>query len=117
MNGPEAAALIVLQLQECICNSQNSVTELMQLGKTLLGQRHISVPGLLQEIQVDGTFPNRQVAHNHLKFASFSSLYTTLSVPNPANFEAALYGSFLCIPPDSAFPIFPEARSNWAQLS
>ncbi|KAF9018069.1 hypothetical protein BDP27DRAFT_1378487 [Rhodocollybia butyracea] len=27
-----------------------------------------------------------------------------------ANFEAALYGSFLPIPPDSAFPILPEAE-------
>ncbi|KAF9065826.1 urease [Rhodocollybia butyracea] len=94
LNQPEAIALIASQLQERIRDGQNSVAELMQHGKTLLGRRHVlpSVPGLLHEIQVEGTFPD-------------GVFLVTVHDPictESGNLEAALYGSFLPIPPDSA---------------
>ena len=58
LNRMEAVALIATQLQERIRDGQHSVAELMHHGKTLLGRRHVlpSVPSLLHEIQVEGTF-------------------------------------------------------------
>lgn len=58
LNQTEAIALIATQLQERIRDGQHSVAELMQLGKNMLGRRHVqpSVPSLLHEIQVEGTF-------------------------------------------------------------
>lgn len=58
LNKAEAIALIASQLQERIRDGRHSVAELMQHGKTMLGRRHVlpSVPSLLHEIQVEGTF-------------------------------------------------------------
>jgi urease len=58
LNLTEATALIASQLQEYIRDGKHSVAELMQLGKTILGRRHVlpSVATLLHEIQVEGTF-------------------------------------------------------------
>jgi len=46
LNQTEAIALIASQLQERIRDGHNSVAELMQHGKSLLGRRHVlpSVP-------------------------------------------------------------------------
>ncbi|KAF7976623.1 hypothetical protein HWV62_6140 [Athelia sp. TMB] len=91
LNKAEATALIASQLQERIRDGRHSVAELMQHGKTLLGRKHVlpSVPGLLHEIQVEGTFAD--------------------------GLEAALYGSFLPIPPEDIFPVHDQseyAREN-----
>lgn len=58
LNQTEATALIASQLQERIRDGMNSVAQLMQHGKTMLGRRHVlaGVPSLLKEIQVEGTF-------------------------------------------------------------
>lgn len=58
LNQAEATALIASQLQERIRDGVHSVADLMQLGKNLLGRRHVlpSVSALLHEIQVEGTF-------------------------------------------------------------
>jgi urease gamma subunit len=58
LNQAEATALISSQLQERIRDGVHSVADLMQHGKNLLGRRHVlpSVPALLHEIQVEGTF-------------------------------------------------------------
>ena len=58
LNRTEAVALIATQLHERIRDGHNSVAELMQHGKTLLGRRHVlpDVPNSLHEIQVEGTF-------------------------------------------------------------
>jgi len=58
LNKTEATALIASQLQERIRDGAHSVADLMQLGKNILGRRHVlpSVPALLHEIQVEGTF-------------------------------------------------------------
>ena len=60
LNKTETVALIASQLQERIRDGQHSVAELMHHGKTILGRRHVlpSVPALLHEIQVEGTFPD-----------------------------------------------------------
>ena len=60
LNRTEAIALIASQLQERIRDGNHSVTELMQLGKDMLGRRHVlpSVVPLLHEVQVEGTFPD-----------------------------------------------------------
>lgn len=58
LNRTEAIALISSQLHERIRDGNHSVAELMQHGKTILGRRHVlpSVPSLLHDIQVEGTF-------------------------------------------------------------
>ena len=63
MNTTEATALIASQLQERIRDGVYSVADLMQLGKNLLGRRHVlpSVPSLMHEIQVEGTFDDGYV--------------------------------------------------------
>lgn len=60
LNQTEVIALIASQLQERIRDGHNSVAELMQHGKSLLGRRHVlpSVPALLHVIQVEGSFPD-----------------------------------------------------------
>ncbi|KAJ3795853.1 urease [Lentinula aff. detonsa] len=96
LNRTEATALIASQLQERIRDGEHSVAELMQHGKDMLGRRHVlsDVPGLLHEIQVEGTFVD-------------GVFLVTVHDPictESGNLEAALYGSFLPIPSQSAFP-------------
>ncbi|KAF8211933.1 urease [Mycena galopus ATCC 62051] len=97
LNQTEAVALIASQLQEFIRDGQHSVAQLMQHGKTLLGRRHVlpSVPSLLHEIQVEGTF------HDGVFLVTVHDPICTES----GNVEAALYGSFLPIPAEDKFPI------------
>ncbi|KAJ7597092.1 hypothetical protein C8J56DRAFT_307645 [Mycena floridula] len=69
----------------------------MQHGKELLGRRHVlaSVPSLLHEIQVEGTF------HDGVFLVTVHDPICSES----GNLSAALYGSFLPIPDDALFPI------------
>ncbi|PFH46770.1 hypothetical protein AMATHDRAFT_69086 [Amanita thiersii Skay4041] len=96
LNQTEAIALIASQLQERIRDGNSSVADLMQHGKTLLGWRHVlpGVSNLAHEIQVEGTFPD-------------GVFLVTVHDPictEEGNLEAALYGSFLPVPPEGAFP-------------
>lgn len=96
LNKTEAIALIASQLQERIRDGTHSVADLMQLGKEILGTRHVlpGVPSLLHEIQVEGTFVD-------------GVFLVTVHDPictEDGNIENALYGSFLPIPKDEAFP-------------
>lgn len=71
LNQAEATALIASQLQERIRDGVHSVADLMQHGKNLLGRRHVlpSVPALLHEVQVEGTFHDGYVTfHGSLLF-------------------------------------------------
>ena len=56
---PEAVALIATVLLELIRDGR-SVAELMDVGRRLLGRRQVmeGVPGLIAEVQVEGTFPD-----------------------------------------------------------
>lgn len=96
LNHAEATALIASNLQELIRDGNHSVADLMSIGKTILGRRHVlpSVITTLVELQVEGTFP--------------SGTYL-VTVHNPISSDdgdlaKALYGSFLPIPPKDAFP-------------
>ncbi|KAH9926834.1 hypothetical protein B0H21DRAFT_781334 [Amylocystis lapponica] len=105
LNKTEAIALIASQLQERIRDGKHSVAELMHHGKTLLGRRHVlpSVPSLLHEIQVEGTFPD-------------GVFLVTVHDPictEDGDISAALYGSFFPTPPYDAFP--PSDPAEYAR--
>lgn len=68
----------------------------MSIGKTMLGRRHVlpSVVSSLVELQVEGTFPT-------------GTYLVTVHHPissEDGDLEKALYGSFLPVPPKTAFP-------------
>ncbi|TEB18913.1 urease [Coprinellus micaceus] len=74
----------------------------MQHGKTLLGRRHVlpSVPALLHEIQVEGTFVD-------------GVFLVTVHDPictQDGDIEAALWGSFFPVPSNVLFPVEDEAK-------
>ena len=89
LNYPESIALIATQLLEFIRDGK-SVAELMDLGRQFLGRRQVQdgVPGMVAEVQVEGTFPDgtKLVTVHHPV------------VEEDGNLELALYGSFLDIP-------------------
>ncbi|KAK5744327.1 Urease [Elasticomyces elasticus] len=100
LNHTEALALIASVLHELIRDGEHSVADLMSLGTTLLGRRHVlpSVPHTLTEMMVEGTF----------RMGTY-----LVTVHNPisgddGNLERALYGSFLPIPSQDKFPWPPK---------
>ncbi|KAH9966265.1 urease [Lactifluus volemus] len=97
LNQTEANALIASQLQERIRDGVHSVADLMQYGKNLLGRRHVlpSVPSLLHEIQVEGTF------HDGVFLVTVHDPISS----EDGDIVAALYGSFLPIPSNDLFPL------------
>ncbi|THH04303.1 hypothetical protein EW145_g5626 [Phellinidium pouzarii] len=111
LNQTEATALIASQLQERIRDGRHSVAALMQLGKNVLGRRHVlpAVVPLLHEIQVEGTF------HDGYAFSMLFYDNVDFTVHDPictedGNLEEALYGSFLPIPSNDLFPIIEAAE-------
>jgi len=94
LNYPEAVALIASQILELIRDGR-SVAELMDLGRQLLGRAEVlpGVPELVEEVQVEGTFPDG------------SKLVTVHHpiVAEQGNLELALYGSFLPVPSRQRF--------------
>lgn len=97
MNHTEAVALIAHVLQELIRDGKHSVTQLMALGKQLLGRRHVlpSVVAALTELQVEGTFPD-------------GTYLVTIHHPicsENGDLNKALYGSFLPVPGNDWFPL------------
>lgn len=82
---------------QLIRDGNHSVADLMSIGKTMLGRRHVlpSVVSSLAELMVEGTFP--------------SGTYL-VTVHNPissddGDLEKAFYGSFLPIPGMDLFPL------------
>ncbi|HTV57352.1 MAG TPA: urease subunit gamma [Verrucomicrobiae bacterium] len=59
LNHPEALALITSELLEAIRDGR-SVSEVMEFGATILKREEVmeGVPEMLEEIQVEGTFPD-----------------------------------------------------------
>jgi urease subunit gamma/beta len=94
LNHPEAVALVATVLLELIRDGRR-VSELMDLGRRLLGRRQVmpGVPSLVHEVQVEGTFPDgtKLVTVHHPIAADDGDL------------ALALHGSFLPVPPLSAF--------------
>ncbi|KAG9314814.1 urease [Chiua virens] len=76
----------------------------MQLGKTLLGRRHVlpAVAPRLHEIQVEGTFSDGSC--------------TIPYAPDDGDLYAALYGSFLPVPPAHAFPAVDPTENHRENL-
>lgn len=89
LNHPEAVALIATQILEFIRDGR-SVSELMDLGRRLLGRRQVmnGVAEMLHDVQVEGTFPDgtKLVTVHHPIAAEDGDL------------SLALYGSFLPVP-------------------
>ncbi|KAI5807666.1 urease [Peziza echinospora] len=97
LNQTEATALIASNLQELIRDGAHSVSQLMAIGKTMLGRRHVlpAVVGALKELQVEGTFlDGTYLVTVHEPIAS-----------EDGDLEKALYGSFLPIPSNDLFPL------------
>jgi urease gamma subunit len=118
LNQTEATALIASQLQERIRDGNFTVAQLMQLGKEMLGRRHVmpSVPSLLHEIQVEGTFPDGRVldilSYPGPILIGISEFYRVflVTVHDPictdsGSLSEALYGSFLPHPSEDSFPL------------
>jgi urease subunit gamma len=59
LNYPEAVALITAELLEAIRDGR-SVSELMEYGATILKREDVmeGVPEMVEEVQVEGTFPD-----------------------------------------------------------
>ncbi|KAJ4357595.1 Urease [Didymosphaeria variabile] len=100
LNHAEATALIANNLQELIRDGNHTVADLMSIGKTMLGRRHVlpSVVSTLAELMVEGTFPT-------------GTYLVTVHHPvssDDGDLEKALYGSFLPVPSNDMFPL-PEA--------
>ncbi|KAL2039198.1 hypothetical protein N7G274_007866 [Stereocaulon virgatum] len=97
LNHTEATALIASNLQELIRDGNHSVADLMSIGKTMLGRRHVqpSVVSSLAELMVEGTFPSgTYLVTVHRPISS-----------DDGDLEKALYGSFLPIPSKDLFPL------------
>ncbi|KAG9255880.1 urease [Emericellopsis atlantica] len=106
LNHTEAVALIASVLQELIRDGKHNVSELMGLGATMLGRRHVlpAVCTTLHEIQVEGTFPTgTYLVTVHDPIAS-----------DDGDLSRALYGSFLPVPNPSIFP--PIVKDDYAAL-
>jgi len=89
LNYPETVALIATQLLEFIRDGR-SVAELMDLGRRFLGRADVMahVPELLEEVQVEGTFPDgTKLVTVHFPIAL-----------EQGDLSLALYGSFLPLP-------------------
>ena len=98
LNHAEALSLIASVLHELVRDGTHSVADLMAVGPTLLGRRHV-LPGVehtLKEIMVEGTFREGGylvTVHNPIR-----------GVGGNEELERALYGSFLPVPAESKFP-------------
>ncbi|KAF2017699.1 urease [Aaosphaeria arxii CBS 175.79] len=100
LNHAEATALIANNLQELVRDGNHTVADLMAIGKTMLGRRHVlpSVVTSLSELMIEGTFPS-------------GTYLVTVHHPissDDGDLERALYGSFLPVPSNDLFPL-PEA--------
>lgn len=95
MNSSEADLL-----NQLVRDGNHSVADLMSIGKTMLGRRHVmpSVIHSLTELQIEGTFPT-------------GTYLVTVHHPvstDDGDLAKALYGSFLPIPDQSLFSLDKE---------
>ncbi len=94
LNYPEAVALIAAQLLEFIREGK-SVSELMNLGRQLLGRNQVmaGVLEMITEVQVEGTFPDG---------TKLVTVHHPIAREN-GDFALALHGSFLPLPDVASF--------------
>ena len=103
LNYPESIALIATQLLEMIRDGR-SVSELMDVGRQLLGRRQVmsGVAEMVNEVQVEGTFPDgTKLVTVHQPIAA-----------EDGDLELALYGSFLPVPDLGLFAADNEALTE-----
>src|SRR3954465_1607273 len=102
LNHPESVALIATQLLEYIRDGR-TVSELMNLGRKLLGTRQVmpGVPELIAEVQVEGTFPDG---------SKLVTVHHPIAVPD-GDLAPGLCGSFLPVPGKSVFDA-PPAQAD-----
>ncbi len=101
LNYPEAVALIAAQLLEFIRDGKDVAT-LMDTGKRLLGRAQVmpGVPEMVDEVQVEGTFPD-------------GTKLVTVHAPiclDACPLDLALYGSGLSL--SAAVPVPDEAPAD-----
>ncbi|GAA5854760.1 hypothetical protein JCM3766R1_003052, partial [Sporobolomyces carnicolor] len=97
LNLAEAIALISLVLHELVRDGTHSVAQLMSIGKRILGRAQVepTVPYLLNEIQIEGTFPDG---------VFLVTVHSPICDYSPRDGLAlALYSSFLPTPPRGTF--------------
>lgn len=96
LNHTEATALIASQLLELMRDGIYSVAQLMDMGKQMLGRRHVQpdAQDTVHEVQIEGTFPDGTY---------LVTVHDPICTDN-GNLELALYGSFLPIPSQDRFP-------------
>lgn len=101
LNYPEAVALIATQIVEFVRNGDKTVSELMSIGRELLGRRQVlsAVPHLLETVQVEATF------HDGTKLIT---VHDPIAREN-GNLVLALFGSFLPVP---SLDIFTESNED-----
>eukprot|EP00611_Tribonema_gayanum_P030756 TRINITY_DN863_c0_g1_i1.p1 TRINITY_DN863_c0_g1~~TRINITY_DN863_c0_g1_i1.p1 ORF type:complete len:880 (-),score=328.51 TRINITY_DN863_c0_g1_i1:499-3066(-) len=103
LNLPEAIALLATQLLELIRDGF-SVAQLMDVGRKMLGLRQVmpGIAALLDEVQVEGTFPDG---------TKLVTVHHPISQEH-GDLNLALQGSFLPVPdPDSFPPLEPHLKS------
>ncbi|KAJ3671461.1 hypothetical protein LUZ60_007540 [Juncus effusus] len=90
LNYTETVALIATQILEFVRDGDKSVTDLMDIGKQLLGRRQVlpAVPHLLDTVQVEGTF---------LDGTKLITIHDPIARED-GNLDLALHGSFLPVP-------------------
>ncbi|KAJ3122770.1 hypothetical protein HK098_002497 [Nowakowskiella sp. JEL0407] len=97
LNHAEATALIASQLLEYARDGKHSVAQLMDLGRRMLGRRHL-LPAAIHtvlEVQVEGGFPDG---------TKLITVHEPISTDD-GDLSVALYGSFLPIPSNDVFPL------------
>ncbi|XP_072040163.1 urease subunit alpha-like [Amphiura filiformis] len=97
LNHPEAVALIASQMQEYVRDGKHELSELMNLGRHLLGTRQVlpGVPEMIHEVQIEATFPDG---------TKLVTIHQPIANEN-GNLENALYGSFLPVPDLDVFEL------------
>jgi urease subunit gamma/beta len=95
LNYPEAVALLGTQILELIREGR-SVAELMDVGRRMLGRAQVmaGVPEMIREVQVEGTFADG---------TKLVTVHEPIALEQ-GDLALALHGSFLPLPPASAFP-------------
>lgn len=97
LNYPEAVALLSAQLLELIRDGDRDVSELMDVGKRMLGKRQV-LPGvahLIDEVQVEGTF---------FDGTKLVTVHDPICLDD-GDLTLALHGSFLPVPALSLFDV------------
>ena len=107
LNVPEAIALLGAVLLELVRDGK-SVAELMDIGRRILGRRHV-LPGvaeLVHEVQIEGTFEDG---------TKLVTVHDPIALDDVA-LDLALHGSFLPIPDPAIFRADPASPTPGSMI-